>query len=149
MSLVFSLILIAIAVLVVKLSPFPIGSVVVFLVIAILLLSALFVVRSYDLDGDRLLVRRLLWLTIIDIRGLTDVWRDPNALRGSVRVFGNGGLFALNGLFWSRSLGYYRVFATDPKKSVVMALPKRKIVISPADPETFVRAALAFMLRRK
>src|SRR5437899_11707480 len=51
---------------------------------------ALFVVRSYDLDGDRLLVRRLLWLTIIDIRGLTDVWRDPSVLRGSVRVFGNG-----------------------------------------------------------
>lgn len=138
-SLVSSLILIGVAYGVAKLMPRAVGVVSAWLTLAVLLGSALSVVRSYEVDRNRLSIQRLLWSTVIDIRGLTRVWHDPNGLRGSIRVFGNGGLFSLTGIYWSRALGRYRMFATDPKKFVGMVLPSRKIVVTPADPDAFVR----------
>jgi len=58
-------------------------------------------------------------------------------------MLGNGGLFSFSGLFYSRRLGRYRLFATDPKRLVVMIMPRRTVVISPADPEAFLRAISA------
>jgi hypothetical protein len=139
-SLVSSLILIGVAYGVARLMPRAVGVASAWLTLAVLLGSALSVVRSYEFDRDRLSIQRLLWSTVVDIRGLTRVWHDPNGLRGSIRVFGNGGLFSLTGIYWSRALGRYRMFATDPKKFVGMVLPRRKIVVTPADPEAFVQA---------
>jgi hypothetical protein len=138
-SLVSSLILIGVAYGVAKLMPRAVGVVSAWLTLAVLLGSALSVVRSYEVDRNRLSIQRLLWSTVIEIRGLTRVWHDPNGLRGSIRVFGNGGLFSLTGIYWSRSLGRYRMFATNPKKFVGMVSPSRKIVVTPADPDAFVR----------
>jgi Bacterial PH domain len=138
-SLVSSLILIGVAYGVAKLMPSAIGVATACLTIAVLVGSALSVVRGYELDRDRLSIQRLLWSTVVDIRGLTRVWHDPKGLRGSIRVFGNGGLFSLTGIYWSRALGRYRMFATDPKQFVGMVLPGRKIVVTPADPEAFVQ----------
>jgi hypothetical protein len=138
-SLVSSLILIGVAYGVAKLMPRAVGVASAWLTLAVLLGSALSVVRSYEVDRNRLSIQRLLWSTVVDIRGLTRVWHDPNGLRGSIRVFGNGGLFSLTGIYWSRALGRYRMFATDPKKFVGMVLPSRKIVVTPADPDAFVQ----------
>jgi hypothetical protein len=139
-SLGSSLILIGVGFGVARVMPWAVGRVaLVFLMMAVLLGSALSVVRSYEIDRNRLSIQRLLWSTVVDIRGLTRVWHDPNGLRGSIRVFGNGGLFSLTGIYWSRNLGRYRMFATDPKKFVVMVLPSKKIVVTPADPEAFVQ----------
>jgi hypothetical protein len=102
--------------------------------------AILFVVTGYEVDHSQLVVHRLLWPTRIDIRGLTRVWHDPAALKGSLRVFGNGGLFSFTGLFYNRALGRCRLFATDPKRAVVMVLPARTVVVTPADPEHFIRA---------
>jgi len=102
--------------------------------------SILFVITGYEADHNQLVIHRLLWPAArVDIRGLTRVWHDPAALRGSFRVFGNGGLFSFSGLFWNRALGRYRLFATDPKRAVVMALPARTVVVTPEDPEAFIR----------
>lgn len=35
---------------------------------------------------------------------------SPEAIRGSVRTWGNGGFFSFTGLFWNRELGNYRAF---------------------------------------
>jgi len=106
--------------------------------IAILIFSILFVVTGYTVDGNDLYIRRLLWRTRLSIDGLSRFWLEPSACTGSVRIIGNGGLFSYTGLYQSPMLGRYRLFATDFTRSVVLVLPKRVIVITPATPRAFV-----------
>ena len=97
-------------------------------------------VRGYRLSRDRLLVRRLGWWTPIDLDGLEAVAADSGAMIGSKRLLANGGLFSFSGRFRNRHLGIYRAFATDPNRGVILRWPKRTVVITPGDPEGFVRA---------
>ena len=105
----------------------------------ILVGALLFTVRGYLLEPTRLLVQRLLWSTPIDLDGLKEVRHDPGAMKRSLRLFGNGGLFAIAGLFSNKRLGRYRAFATDPERSVVLDFGDRKIVVTPGEPAEFVR----------
>ncbi len=101
--------------------------------------SALFTVRGYRLEPDRLLVERLLWSTEIGLQGLRGARHDPEAMKRSLRLFGNGGLFVIAGLFSNKKLGRYRAFATDPKNSVVLDFGARRIVVTPGTPDSFLR----------
>ena len=100
--------------------------------------SVLFVVSGFAVEGEALLVERLVTSTRIPLEGLTRIAFDPRACKGSLRVIGNGGLFSFTGLFYSRSLGRYRLFATDFSRSVVLTLPRRVVVVTPASPHAFV-----------
>ena len=53
--------------------------------------------------------------TALDLSGVTSVCHDPAAMKGSIRVFGKGGLFAFTGFYWSRTIGRYRAYVMDPK----------------------------------
>ena len=106
--------------------------------------AALFVVGGYELRDGVLRVRRLLWATRVPLLGLDRAWSDPLAMKGSLRLFGNGGLFSVTGFFQSKSLGRYRAFVTDPSKSVVLKSGSRTVVISPADPEEFLHVLQVF-----
>jgi len=117
------------------------------LVTALLLLlpvAALFVVRSYAIEFDELLIRRLLWTTHLPLAKLQSAEAVPDAMRGSLRLFGNGGMFSITGLFRNRALGNYRAFVTDLKKTVVLRFPKRTVVVSPENPEQFVAEISSF-----
>ena len=105
---------------------------------AVLVGSLLFMVTGYAVEGTELYVRRLLSSTCISLQGLKRIWIEPAVCKGSIRVFGNGGLFSFSGLFYSKRLGRYRLFATDISRSVVLILPARVVVITPAQPETFI-----------
>jgi hypothetical protein len=100
--------------------------------------SLLFVVRTYELAEGGLRVRRLLWTTDVPIAGLDRAWHDPKAMRRSTRIFGNGGLFAIAGWFYSRTLGRYRAFVTNPHRAVVMRTHSGTVVVSPDDPARFI-----------
>jgi hypothetical protein len=100
--------------------------------------ALLFIVSGYEVDRRQLSIGRLLWSTVIPLQGLTRVWHDPEAMRRSLRVIGNGGMFAISGIFQSKTLGRYRAFVTDPQSAVVLVLLNRTVVISPEDPEAFV-----------
>jgi len=101
----------------------------------LLLLAALpFVVRGYRLEESRLVVQRLLWETRVDLEGLRSARHDPGAMAGSIRTFGNGGLFSFSGRFRNSSLGPYRAWVTDPKLAVVIDLGDRTLVVSPDRP---------------
>ena len=97
-----------------------------------------FVVRGYALTGQELIIERLGWSNRWPLRSLTAVAVDPQAMKGSLRFWGNGGLLAFCGWFRNRKLGVYRVFATDPKRSVVLRFGAHTVVITPVDPEAFV-----------
>jgi len=59
-------------------------------------------------------------------------------MRWGIRC-GNGGFFSFTGLFYNRKLGFHRAFVTDHIRTVVLRFPHRTVVVSPADPEAFVR----------
>ena len=56
-----------------------------------------------------------------------------------LRLFGNGGLFAGSGIFWSTNLGIFRAYVTTsrPGTMVMVETADRKVLISPADPQAF------------
>jgi len=101
--------------------------------------SALFVVRGYRITPDAILVRRSFWSTRLPRAGLSLAVCEPNAMRGSLRTFGNGGAFSFTGWYWNRRLGAYRAFVTDLRRTVVLRYRDRAVVLSPKDPEEFVR----------
>jgi hypothetical protein len=59
-----------------------------------------------------------------------------------IRLFGNGGLFAGSGIFWSRKLGVFRAYVTTSKPAdmVLAETAKTKILISPADSPAWLTA---------
>jgi hypothetical protein len=101
------------------------------------LLSAAFMVRGYVVTGGFLCIKRLGWVTRLDLSRLTSATVDPNAVERSVRIFGNGGFFSFTGWFRNKKLGSYRAYATDTKKTVVLRFADQTVVITPDDPERF------------
>ena len=102
----------------------------------------LFVVRGYVLTLQQLEVRRLLWSTPVSLAGLDSVAAEPRALRGSLRLFGNGGLFAITGWFWNRRIGRFRAYATDPQRAVLLRYRDGAcVVVTPHDVQHFIIAA--------
>lgn len=107
--------------------------------LVILVGAALNAVLGYRLDEDGLHVRRLLWTTPVDLGGLLAAERDPDAMKGSRREWGNGGLFSFTGRYRSDRLGPYNAYVTDLRRTVVLHLGDRTVVVSPTDPAGFLQ----------
>lgn len=99
-----------------------------------------FAIFGYEIREGALYVRRLGWLTRIDLSGLKSAQFEPSVMCGSIRTCGNGGLYSFTGWYWNKKIGSYRAYATDLRQTVVLAFESRRIVVSPDDPEAFVRA---------
>lgn len=111
------------------------------LLILIWLLTLLYTVRGYRLEKGRLFIRRLFWDTPVSLDGFQSAQLiGGDVVKGSIRLFGNGGLFAFCGWFWNRSMGRYRMWVTDTKRLVLIQCAGRKMVVSPDDPQEFVKA---------
>ncbi len=106
----------------------------------VLLSSALpFMVRGYVLRATHIEVRRLGWSTVLPLAGLVAVTGEPEGLRGSLRLFGNGGLFGFSGWFWNRRIGRFRAYATDPGRAVLLRYRDgKKVVVTPHDVQHFI-----------
>ena len=109
--------------------------------------AALFIIRSYTIEPNALAIQRLLCTTRLPLSGLQSAEAMPGVMRGSLRLFGNGGMFSITGLYRNRALGNYRAFVTDQTKTVVLRFPKRTVVVSPEDPERFVAEISQFAFR--
>jgi hypothetical protein len=104
------------------------------------LACALFAVRGYTIMPEAILVHRLLWTTELPRVGLESARYAPNAMRWSIRKFGNGGFFSFSGFYWNKALGLYRAYVTDPARTVVLRYSSRRtVLLSPAAPLDFVR----------
>lgn len=114
----------------------------------IVLLCACNIVKGYVLSGDAIVVERLGWSTRLSLEDLRGVGGDSEAMSSSLRLFANGGLLSYTGYFWNRKLGRYRAFATDPSRAIVLTYPKRKVVITPDDPQRFIVRARTILKNR-
>jgi hypothetical protein len=106
--------------------------------LGILFGCALCTVRGYSISSDSILVHRLLWSTVLPRVGLESAQVEPDAMRGSIRTFGNGGAFSFTGFYYNKRLRSYRAYVTDPRRCVVLRYATRRVVLSPATPEDFV-----------
>lgn len=120
---------------------------VVWLILGLLVGTALFVIRKYTIKPRELLIRRLLWTTHLPLAGLKSAVFQPEAMRGSLRLCGNGGMFSFTGWYHSRALGCYRAFVTDLNQTVVLRFEKKTIVVSPENPERFAAEIGSFPSR--
>lgn len=119
-------------------SPRPLTMAGMLLPLVIVLIGLLCMVRGYVLTDDEIVVKRLGWANRLPIDGLLAVNGDNEAMSHSLRLFGNGGLLSFSGYFWNRKVGRYRAFATDPSRAVILRYPKKRIIITPDDPQRFI-----------
>jgi len=106
--------------------------------LAILVIAALFVVRSYTVEADAILIQRSFWKTRIPLVGLQSVWHDPMAMTKSSRTFGNGGLFSFCGHFRNKLLGPFLAYVNDPHRAVILDYGDSKVVLSPEVPQRLI-----------
>ncbi|HET8542327.1 MAG TPA: PH domain-containing protein [Anaeromyxobacter sp.] len=101
--------------------------------------------RAYEIGGGTLRILRNGWLAtavpLARIRSAGEI--EPDALRGSLRLVGIGGLFGTYGLFRSPELGPFRLDATRATGLVLVRTPRRAHVLTPDRPDEFVEALLA------
>ena len=109
------------------------------LILPALLLGSLFsTVTGYTVSATQLQVRRLLWTSRFPLAGLRHAFPDPAICHGAIRLIGNAGLYGFTGLYRSKRLGRFHLFATDLRRGVVLVLPDRTLVVTPAAPEAFL-----------
>jgi hypothetical protein len=119
-------------------TPLPARLAMTILPMAVLVGTLPFLVRGYVITPSELRIERLGWQNRFALTDVLSVSADPQAMRRSIRLCGSGGLFGFFGWFRNKTLGTYRAYGTDPKKTVVIKLKNRTIVITPQDPERFV-----------
>lgn len=112
----------------------------VFVLWGVLLFCLFYSVNGFSIKNGQLLVHRLGWATRFDLVRLSGFEVNPHAMMGSIRLFGNGGVFCFIGFYRNAVIGRYRAYVTDPAKAVVLEFGGRKIVVSPDDPPAFVEA---------
>jgi len=98
----------------------------------------LFRVWGYDLHSDHIRVRRMFLPVRLPIATVKSAERAPEFMSGSVRTFGNGGLFGFYGRFWKPGLGKFHAYVTNPENTVVLRSDDRMIALSPDQPHDFV-----------
>jgi hypothetical protein len=80
--------------------------------------------RGYSMQDGQVLVHRFGWATRFDLDELQNVEMVPGVTLGSIRPFGNGGLFGLVGHFRNATLGSYRAYGTKAENAVVLHLER-------------------------
>jgi hypothetical protein len=101
--------------------------------------------RAFAIGGGALRVLRNGWLpTRIPLSAIRSAGEiEADALHGSVRVLGIGGLFGTYGLYRSPALGPTRLDATRSAGLVLVRTARRAHVLTPDRPGEFVEALLA------
>ena len=99
--------------------------------------AACFAIRGYSITPEEIVIHRLLWDTRLSRAGLQAAEYRPGAMKGSIRTFGNGGLFSFSGYYRNGLLGPYRAYVTEWSKTVILRYPTRTVMVSPSEPEAF------------
>jgi len=58
----------------------------------------------------------------------------------SIRLWGNGGLFAGTGIFWNKKYGVFRAYVStgDRSKLILINTLESKVIITPENPKDFI-----------
>jgi len=95
-------------------------------------------VTGYQVDANRITINRLASDVDIPLGKVESIDFDPEAMKRSLKSFGNGGVFGFYGKFWNRKYGRYRAYVTDLNKVVVIRAGGTIYMLSPEQPEKFI-----------
>jgi hypothetical protein len=107
----------------------------------LVLICYAFSVKYYEVTDDALIIHKPFGETIIarsSIKSAEEI--DRKALRFAIRTFGIGGIFGFYGEFYTSKLGTMTWYRTRLDRPVLITTVKKKIVLSPDDPEKFIAA---------
>jgi PH (Pleckstrin Homology) domain-containing protein len=96
---------------------------------------------GYSVVDGEVVIRRLIGNVHLPVAGIREVriaTRDD--LRGSMRIFGSGGLFGYYGLFRNSKLGTSSWYVTNRSQAVVLTSDTGTAIVSPDDAVGFVAA---------
>ena len=112
-----------------------VGATILMLVSVICYLTA---PTGYELTDGRLRVFTHIGSRVFG--PVTGCSRVQASLLWGLRLFGNGGLFAGTGFYWSPRLGVYRAYVTSARRPDMLLIqtPSRNVLITPEDPEAFL-----------
>jgi len=107
----------------------------------LLIAASLFAPTGYTIRPDAVVVRRRGPALVIVRERICRIERLDSRDMGFVwRVFGVGGFLGWFGLFYSRSLGEFRAYATNRRDLILITeADGRKTIVSPFPPETFAQ----------
>lgn len=89
---------------------------------------------AYQIENNQLkIISRMGSKTFGPITNISKI-DEPNK-KLTLRLWGNGGLFAATGIFWNKEYGVFRAYVTtsDKSKLLLIETTETKIIISPAD----------------
>ena len=102
--------------------------------------ALVFGVRGYNVGDGELKIHHLGWAETFDLRDLIEAEVIPGGMPGSLRVSGVGGLFSFVGRFWHPNVGWYRAYATDGSRSVLLSFGDQTVLVTPVSPGEFAAA---------
>ncbi len=97
-------------------------------------------ITGYSINDQKLIIHRLGWTTEFDLHDLVNAEFKAQAIKGSWRLLGNGGLFGWIGAFSNTELGTFRAYATNRNKCVVLELKDKTLLVTPDSPSEFVKS---------
>jgi hypothetical protein len=96
--------------------------------------------RGFSIEGDAVRVLRNGWRPIVlPLRSIESAGPLPKeGFRGVRRLMGCAGMFGYYGLFWSRSLGRFRLYATRRQELVLIRAGGTTYLLAPDRPGRFL-----------
>ncbi len=111
------------------------------ILVVVLALSFAYAPRGYEISESAITVKRLIGDVRVPLENLRAVRRvTQDDLRGTVRLWGSGGLFGYYGLFRTSKLGRCTWYATNRKNLIVAIGASKTTVFSPDDVDGFLKA---------
>ncbi len=90
-------------------------------------------------DGEKIAVSRLFGALEIPLSEVTSVAPiSKSYIDGSIRTFGSGGAGGYLGRFKNKTLGRYKMYATELTHLVLVRTRQKKYVFSCTQPQEFV-----------
>lgn len=95
--------------------------------------------RGFGLGPDGLTIHRVLRPPRIPLEEIERVRADPEAPAATFHLWALNGFYGLHGTFWSRELGRFRIYVTNPENLVeIVTGDGRRVYVSPDDKEGFL-----------
>lgn len=110
------------------------------IMLIILIFCYLYAPTSFEISDSRLIVYRNYGK--IEFNHITGCRAIEKKVPFTIRLWGNGGVFAGTGIFWNKLYGVFRMYITHAKQSefVVVETERQIIVISPENPKIFIES---------
>jgi len=110
------------------------------IMLIILIFCYLYAPTAFEISDSRLIVYRNYGK--IEFNHITGCRAIEKKVPFTLRLWGNGGVFAGTGIFWNKLYGVFRMYITHAKQSefVVVETDQQIIIISPENPKMFIES---------